>query len=113
MNAIARCCAARRGWLSPALLAAIGAASRTLYAAPIAPFAAPVQQAAPSSAGGLLRVVLALLVVLAAVLAAAWAARRMRAFSGAGGSSSLEMLAQLPSARASAQCWCASATARC
>jgi flagellar protein FliO/FliZ len=96
LNAIARCCAARRAWLSPGLLTAIGAASRTLHAASAAPFAAPVQQAAPSSTGGLLRVVLALLVVLAAVLAAAWLARRMRALSGGGGSSSLEMLAQLP-----------------
>jgi flagellar protein FliO/FliZ len=95
LNATARCCAARRAWLSPGLTL-IGAASRTLYAASAAPFAVPLQQAPPSSASGLLRVILALLVVLAAVLAAAWLARRMRAFSGGADSSSLEMLAQLP-----------------
>ncbi|HEY4972773.1 MAG TPA: flagellar biosynthetic protein FliO [Steroidobacteraceae bacterium] len=67
-----------------------------LYAVSATPFAAPVQQAAPGSAGGMLRVVLALIVVLAAVLAAAWLARRMRALSGGGGSANLEMLAQLP-----------------
>jgi flagellar protein FliO/FliZ len=72
------------------------AARRVLYAMSSTPFAAPVQQVAPASAGGLLRVVVALIVVLAAVLAAAWLARRMRAFSGGGGSADLEMLAQLP-----------------
>jgi flagellar protein FliO/FliZ len=75
---------------------AIGGASRMLYAASDTPFAAPVQPAVTSAAGGLLRVSVALLVVLAAVLAAAWLARRMRAISGGGGSSSLELLAQLP-----------------
>jgi len=73
-----------------------GAARRALYAVSATPFAAPMQQAAPASAGGLLRVILALLVVLAAVLAAAWLARRMRAFSGGGGDANLQMLAQLP-----------------
>ncbi|MFI4867334.1 MAG: flagellar biosynthetic protein FliO [Steroidobacteraceae bacterium] len=96
MNATARSCAARRARLSLGLLTAIGGASRMLYAASATPFAAPVQQSAPSPAGGLLRVTVALLVVLAAVLAAAWLARRMRAFSGGGGNSSLELLAQLP-----------------
>jgi flagellar protein FliO/FliZ len=72
------------------------AARRALYAVSATPFAAPVQQAVPGSAGGLLRVVVALVVVLAAVLAAAWLARRMRAFSSGGGSAQLEMLAQLP-----------------
>src|SRR5579863_4889429 len=67
-----------------------------LYAAAATPFAAPVQPAVPSPAGGLLRVTVALLVVLAAVLAAAWLARRMRAVGGGGSSSSLELLAQLP-----------------
>jgi flagellar biosynthetic protein FliO len=72
------------------------AARRMLYAVSATPFAAPMQQAAPGTAGGLLRVVIALIVVLAAVLAAAWLARRMRAFSGGGSSSHIEMLAQLP-----------------
>ncbi len=72
------------------------AARRVLYAVSATPFAAPLQQAAPGTTEGLLRVVVALLVVLAAVLAAAWLARRMRAFSGGGGSAHLEMLAQLP-----------------
>jgi flagellar protein FliO/FliZ len=67
-----------------------------LYALSATPFAAPMQPAAPSTAGGLLRVVIALIVVLAAVLAAAWLARRMRAFSGGSGNAQLEMLAQLP-----------------
>jgi flagellar protein FliO/FliZ len=80
LNATARSCAARR----------------VLYAISATPFAAPVQQVASGSAGGLLRVVVALIVVLAAVLAAAWLARRMRAFSGGGGGANLEMLAQLP-----------------
>lgn len=71
-------------------------ASRVLYAASETAFAAPVQPAVPSAAGGLLRVTVALLVVLAAVLAAAWLARRMRAIGGGGSSSSLELLAQLP-----------------
>ena len=74
----------------------LGGASRMLYAAAATPFAAPVQPAVPSPAGGLLRVTVALLVVLAAVLAAAWLARRMRAVGGGGSSSSLELLAQLP-----------------
>jgi flagellar protein FliO/FliZ len=72
------------------------AACRALYAVSATPFAAPVQQVTPASAGGLLRVVLALIVVLAAVLVAAWLARRMRALSGSGGNANLEMLAQLP-----------------
>ncbi len=72
------------------------AARRVLYALSTTPFAAPLQQTAPGSAGGLLRVVVALIVVLAAVLAAAWLARRMRALSGGGGSANLELLAQLP-----------------
>lgn len=96
MNATVRSCAVRRAWLSLGSLMASAAASRMLYAASAAPFAAPLQQSTPSSAGGLLRVVLALIVVLAAVFAAAWLGRRMRAFSGGGAHSSLEMLAQLP-----------------
>lgn len=96
LNATVRSCAVRHAWLSLGLLMAGGAASRMLYAASAAPFAAPLQQSTPSSAGGLLRVVLALIVVLAAVFAAAWLGRRMRAFSGSGAHSSLEMLAQLP-----------------
>jgi flagellar protein FliO/FliZ len=93
LNAIARSCATRRALSG---LLTLSGASRALYAASATPFAAPVQQSATGSAGGLLRVILALIVVLAAVLAAAWLARRMRAFSGGGGSASLEMLAQLP-----------------
>ena len=96
MNAIARNRAARCLRLSLGSLAVIGGASRMLYAAAATPFAAPVQPAVPSAAGGLLRVTVALLVVLAAVLAAAWLARRMRAVGGGGSSSSLELLAQLP-----------------
>ncbi|MFI4869818.1 MAG: flagellar biosynthetic protein FliO [Steroidobacterales bacterium] len=95
MNATARRLAARRAALSLGLSTAIGGANHMLHAAATTPFAAPVQQVAPSPAGGLLRVILALLVVLAAVLAAAWLARRMRSFSGGGGSS-LQLLAQLP-----------------
>ena len=95
MNATARRFAARRAALSLGVSTAIGGANHMLYAAAATPFAAPVQQPVPSPTGGLLRVLLALLVVLAAVLAAAWLARRMRSFSGAGGSS-LELLAQLP-----------------
>jgi flagellar protein FliO/FliZ len=96
LNAIARNHAASRWCLSFGSLAVIGGASRMLYAASATPFAAPVQPAVPSAAGGLLRVTVALLVVLAAVLAAAWLARRMRAIGGGGSSSSLELLAQLP-----------------
>jgi flagellar protein FliO/FliZ len=95
LNTTARRFTARRIALWLGLSTAIGSASRVLYAASATPFAAPLQQAAPSPAGGLLKVILALLVVLAAVLAAAWLARRMRSFSG-GGNSSLELLAQLP-----------------
>jgi flagellar protein FliO/FliZ len=95
LNATARGFAARRVALSLALATAMGGATRMLHAA-ATPFAAPVQQAAPSTAGGLLRVIVALLVVLAAVLAAAWLARRMRRFSGGGSTSNLELLAQLP-----------------
>lgn len=95
MNATARSCAARRGRLPLLLLTVIGGASRGLHAASTAAFAAPVEPAVPTPAGGLLRVIVALLVVLAAVLAAAWLARRMRAFSGGGGNSSLELLGQL------------------
>jgi flagellar protein FliO/FliZ len=94
LNATARSRAAHRARL-PLVLLVLGAASRMLHAASSTPFAAPVQQAAPTPAGGLLRVIVALLLVLAAVLAAAWLARRMRALSGGGGSSSLELLAQL------------------
>jgi len=96
LNATARSCAARRARLSLGLLTALGGASRALWAASATPFAAPLQQSAPGSAGGLLRVVLALIVVLAAVLAAAWLTRRMRSFGGAGSGANLEMLAQLP-----------------
>jgi flagellar protein FliO/FliZ len=90
-NRVARRWRPSLGWLAP-----IGGASRMLYAASATPFAAPVQPAVPSAAGGLLRVTVALLVVLAAVLAAAWLARRMRVIGGGGSSSSLELLAQLP-----------------
>jgi flagellar protein FliO/FliZ len=93
LNATARSCAQR---IALSGLLTLSAASRALYAASATPFAAPVQQSATGPTGGLLRVILALIVVLAAVLAAAWLARRMRAFSGGGGSASLEMLAQLP-----------------
>jgi len=95
LNATARSRAARRARLPLVLLMVIGGASRVLHAASTAPFAAPVQQAAPTPAGGLLRVTVALLVVLAAVLVAAWLARRMRALSDGGGSSGLELLGQL------------------
>jgi flagellar protein FliO/FliZ len=95
LNATARSRAAHRARLPLVLLLVLGGASRMLHAASTTPFAAPVQQAAPTPAGGLLRVIVALLVVLAAVLAAAWLARRMRAFSGGSGSSSLELLGQL------------------
>jgi flagellar protein FliO/FliZ len=93
LNATARSCAQR---IALSGLLTLSAASRALCAASVTPFAAPVQQSATGPTGGLLRVILALIVVLAAVLAAAWLARRMRAFSGGGGSASLEMLAQLP-----------------
>jgi flagellar protein FliO/FliZ len=96
LNATARGRTARCARWSLGSLAAIGGASRVLHAATATPFAAPVQQAAPTAAGGLLRVVVALLIVLAAVLAAAWLARRMRALSAGAASSSLELLAQLP-----------------
>ena len=96
MKAFTRDRAARRVCTPLGLLAIVGGASRTLYAASATAFAAPVQPAVPSAAGGLLRVIVALLVVLAAVLAAAWLARRMRAIGGGGSSSSLELLAQLP-----------------
>jgi flagellar protein FliO/FliZ len=95
LNATARSRAAHRARLPLVLLLVLGGASRMLHAASTTPFAAPVQQAAPTPAGGLVRVIVALLVVLAAVLAAAWLARRMRAFSGGSGSSSLELLGQL------------------
>jgi flagellar protein FliO/FliZ len=96
LKAIARNRAARRWCRSLGSLALFGGASRVLYAASAIPFAAPVQPAVPSAAGGLLRVTVALLVVLAAVLAAAWLARRMRGIGGGASSSSLELLAQLP-----------------
>jgi flagellar protein FliO/FliZ len=96
LNATARSCAARRARLSLGSLTALGGASRALWAASATPFAAPLQQNPPGSAGGLLRVVLALIVVLAAVLAAAWLTRRMRSFGAAGSGANLEMLAQLP-----------------
>jgi flagellar protein FliO/FliZ len=94
LNATIRCCGVRRACASLLMLALIGA-SRVLHADSSTPFAAPVQQAAPTPAGGLLRVVVALLLVLAAVLAAAWLGRRMRAINGGGGSANLQLLGQM------------------
>jgi flagellar protein FliO/FliZ len=94
LNATIRCCGVRRACASLLWLAVIGA-SRVLHADSSTPFAAPVQQAVPTPAGGLLRVTVALLLVLAAVLAAAWLARRMRVISGGGGSANLQLLGQL------------------
>jgi len=68
--------------------AAVAAAANT-------PFASPVHEALPSTAGGLVRVTLALVFVVAAIFTAAWLSRRMRSAGGAR-SSSLELLAQLP-----------------
>jgi len=73
----------------------LGSAGVARAAVSAAPFASPVHEALPSTAGGLVRVTLALVFVVAAIFTAAWLSRRMRSVGGAR-SSSLEVLAQLP-----------------
>ncbi len=57
-------------------------------------FAAPAVTTVAPAAGGAVRVVVSLLLVLAAVFAAAWLARRMRGLK-LGGSSGIEVVAQV------------------
>jgi len=78
-----------------ALAVLLCGATQLVYAAALAPFAAPEQVASPNSTSGLLRVVIALLVVLGAVIVAGRFAKRMRGFSG-GANGGLEVLGQLP-----------------